>query len=66
MMLPDLLEGIVPEGVELQIDLETGCVRCETFCKPRLPGDPDAIGIDHQMTDRPSPRRIEYLEEPRG
>ena len=53
------------ERVELQVDLETRHELGEPFREPGLACDADAVGVDHQMADRPALGRGQDVEEVR-
>ncbi len=53
------------QGVELQVELEAWLVVGQAGGEVRLPGNAQAVGVDHQVVDRPPPRRVEDGEERR-
>ena len=53
------------EAVELQVYLEPGHVVGKTGGKLRLVGDSEAIGVDHEVTNRARLRLVEDAEEVR-
>ena len=57
-----LLGGGV-QRVELEVDLEPLPVLGQPPDEVGLPGDPDAVGVDHQVLDRPLPGQVQHGEE---
>ena len=56
-------QGVAPERIELEIDFEPALALGEALDEIGFLRDPDAVGVDHGVADRPPPHRIENGEE---
>ena len=57
------LEGFRPQRVKLQVDFQPRLERRQRLHELRLLGNPDAVGIEHQMADGPPFRRRDDLQD---
>ena len=56
-------QGFALERVELQVDFEAALVLGEPRDEIGLLRDPQAIGVDHHVLDRPRAHDVEHVEE---
>ena len=58
-----LHQRVVAEAIELEIDLETDPDLFQLLGEALFLGDPNAVGVDHDVADRTRPRRGDDLPE---